>query len=115
MCQIIEDLQDYFEFRSSTEERCRIYLKRIEHVYYKVSLYAYVEELGLKMYTLYSIMCIHTGFIHVMENLDKYFCHGMSWKSHGIFFWKNCMNPVNYMILIIVRFRWLFFHTVVAS
>ena len=33
------------------------------------------------------------GFIHVMENLEKYFCHGMSWnfifleklwKCHGI-------------------------------
>ena len=25
----------------------------------------------------------------VMENVME-----MSWKSHGIFFWKNCMNPV---------------------
>ena len=33
------------------------------------------------------------GFIHVMENLEKYFCHGMSWKGHGILFWKKCMNP----------------------
>ena len=37
------------------------------------------------------------GFIHVMENLEKYFCHGMSWKCHGIlFFWKSHGNVMEF-------------------
>ena len=38
LCKIIEDLQHYFErLQVSHEDRCRVYLKRIEHLYYKVS------------------------------------------------------------------------------
>ena len=38
LCKIIEDLQHYFErLEVSHEDRCRVYLKRIEHLYYKVS------------------------------------------------------------------------------
>ena len=25
---------------------------------------------------------------------NNFFSWKMSWKSHGILFWKNCMNPV---------------------
>jgi len=35
VCQIIETLQKYLEGRATTEETCRVYLRRIEHVYYK--------------------------------------------------------------------------------
>ena len=39
VCSVIESLQEYLEDRqATTEELCRIYLKRIMHVYYKVSI-----------------------------------------------------------------------------
>lgn len=37
VCGLIDDLLVYSESRASHEEMCRIYLKRIEHTYYKVS------------------------------------------------------------------------------
>ena len=37
VCKIIRDLELYMEGRATTEELCRVYLKRIEHIYYKVS------------------------------------------------------------------------------
>ena len=36
VCRIIERVQDYLEGRATTDEICRIYLKRIEHTYYKI-------------------------------------------------------------------------------
>lgn len=35
VCRIIERLQSYLEGRGSASELCRIYLRRIEHLYYK--------------------------------------------------------------------------------
>ena len=38
MCQLIEKLQSYLEDTGSRSEICRVYLRRIEHFYYKVEL-----------------------------------------------------------------------------
>lgn len=35
VCQIIEEVEDYLRTRATDEELCRIYLKRIQHLYYK--------------------------------------------------------------------------------
>ena len=36
VCQIIDDLQVYLEGKATTEELCRVYLRKIEATYYKV-------------------------------------------------------------------------------
>lgn len=35
VCQIIEEVENYLRTRATDEELCRIYLKRIQHLYYK--------------------------------------------------------------------------------
>lgn len=35
VCQIIEEVEDYLRTRATDDELCRIYLKRIQHLYYK--------------------------------------------------------------------------------
>jgi len=35
VCKLIEDLKQYLEGRATTEEICRVYMKQIEHEYYK--------------------------------------------------------------------------------
>ena len=63
----------------------------------------------LKAYVLH-----RTGFIHVMENLEnleKYFCHGMSWKSHGIlFFWKSHGNVMEFCKHVMEKVPFYEFH-----
>lgn len=38
VCQIIEEVENYLRTRATDEELCRIYLKRIQHLYYKVKI-----------------------------------------------------------------------------
>ncbi len=37
LVSFIDDLQTYLEGRSTTEETCRLYLRKILHLYYKVT------------------------------------------------------------------------------
>jgi len=38
VCRIIEDLENYLQLQrqATDDEMCRVYLKRIQHLYYKV-------------------------------------------------------------------------------
>ncbi|XP_068439303.1 eukaryotic translation initiation factor 3 subunit C [Clinocottus analis] len=48
VCGIIDRLLDYMENKGSTEEICRIYLRRIMHTYYKFDYKAHRRSLGLQ-------------------------------------------------------------------
>lgn len=45
MCAIIERVQRYLEEKGTTEEICRIYLRRILHTYYKFDYKAHQRQL----------------------------------------------------------------------
>lgn len=48
VCAIIDRLLNYLENKGSTEEICRIYLRRIMHTYYKFDYKAHRRSLGLQ-------------------------------------------------------------------
>lgn len=48
VCGIIDRLLTYMENKGSTEEICRIYLRRIMHTYYKFDYKAHRRSLGLQ-------------------------------------------------------------------
>ncbi|XP_077080769.1 eukaryotic translation initiation factor 3 subunit C isoform X2 [Siphateles boraxobius] len=48
VCGIIDRLLQYLETKGSTEEVCRIYLRRIMHTYYKFDYKAHCRSLGLQ-------------------------------------------------------------------
>lgn len=48
VCGIIDRLLNYMESKGSTEEICRIYLRRIMHTYYKFDYKAHRRSLGLQ-------------------------------------------------------------------
>uniref|UniRef100_A0A8C1L6Y0 Eukaryotic translation initiation factor 3 subunit C n=1 Tax=Cyprinus carpio TaxID=7962 RepID=A0A8C1L6Y0_CYPCA len=48
VCGIIDRLLQYLESKGSTEEVCRIYLRRIMHTYYKFDYKAHRRSLGLQ-------------------------------------------------------------------
>lgn len=48
VCGIIDRLLEYMENKGSTEEICRIYLRRIMHTYYKFDYKAHRRSLGLQ-------------------------------------------------------------------
>lgn len=48
VCGIIDRLLNYMETKGSTEEICRIYLRRIMHTYYKFDYKAHRRSLGLQ-------------------------------------------------------------------
>lgn len=48
VCGIIDRLLNYLEGKGSTEEICRIYLRRIMHTYYKFDYKAHRRTLGLQ-------------------------------------------------------------------
>eukprot|EP00064_Thunnus_orientalis_P015771 superscaffoldBa00002989_g15830 len=48
VCGIIDRLLDYLENKGSTEEICRVYLRRIMHTYYKFDYKAHRRSLGLQ-------------------------------------------------------------------
>lgn len=43
VCSLIDTLQGYLERKGNTQEICRVYLKKVENLYYKVSL-KWLEE-----------------------------------------------------------------------
>uniref|UniRef100_A0A674NFG0 Eukaryotic translation initiation factor 3 subunit C n=1 Tax=Takifugu rubripes TaxID=31033 RepID=A0A674NFG0_TAKRU len=49
VCAIIDRLLNYLENKGSTEEICRIYLRRIMHTYYKFDYKAHRRSLGLQV------------------------------------------------------------------
>lgn len=48
VCTIIDRLLQYLESKGSTEEVCRVYLRRIMHTYYKFDYKAHRRSLGLQ-------------------------------------------------------------------
>uniref|UniRef100_H3DCM4 Eukaryotic translation initiation factor 3 subunit C n=1 Tax=Tetraodon nigroviridis TaxID=99883 RepID=H3DCM4_TETNG len=48
VCSIVDRLLSYLENKGSTEEICRIYLRRIMHTYYKFDYKAHRRSLGLQ-------------------------------------------------------------------
>lgn len=48
VCAIIDRLLNYLENKGSTEEICRIYLRRIMHTYYKFDYKAHRRSLGIQ-------------------------------------------------------------------
>lgn len=48
VCAIIDRLLAYLENKGSTEEVCRVYLRRIMHTYYKFDYKAHRRSLGLQ-------------------------------------------------------------------
>ena len=48
VCSIIDRLLAYLEAKGSTEEVCRVYLRRIMHTYYKFDYKAHRRSLGLQ-------------------------------------------------------------------
>lgn len=48
VCGIIDRLLSYLENKGSTEEICRVYLRRIMHTYYKFDYKAHRRSLGLQ-------------------------------------------------------------------
>lgn len=47
VCAIIERVQHYLEEKGTTEEICRVYLRRILHTYYKFDYKAHQRQLTL--------------------------------------------------------------------
>lgn len=48
VCGIIDRLLTYLDKKGSTEEICRVYLRRIMHTYYKFDYKAHRRSLGLQ-------------------------------------------------------------------
>lgn len=48
VCCIIDRLLQYLESKGTTEEVCRVYLRRIMHTYYKFDYKAHRRSLGLQ-------------------------------------------------------------------
>lgn len=55
VCGIIDRLLQYLETKGSTEEVCRVYLRRIMHTYYKFDYKAHRRSLGLQGETKVSV------------------------------------------------------------
>lgn len=67
VCAIVDRLLNYLENKGSTEEICRIYLRRIMHTYYKFDYKAHRRSLGLQ---------VESKVRQIMEMLD----FGLIWK-----------------------------------
>lgn len=69
VCNIIERLQNYIEDRGTPSELCRIYLRRIEHLYYKFDPKVFKKKELVGMSTFYNgTSCILNG---LKENGDS--------------------------------------------
>lgn len=68
VCTIIDRLLQYLESKGTTEEVCRVYLRRIMHTYYKFDYKAHRRSLGLqgesKVNTLYTVQCLRNKSLH---------------------------------------------------
>ena len=51
MCGILDRLLGYLETKGSTEEVCRVYLRRIMHTYYKFDYKAHCRSLAMQAET----------------------------------------------------------------
>lgn len=58
VCGIIDRLLQYLETKGSTEEVCRVYLRRIMHTYYKFDYKAHRRSLGLQGETKVSVLAL---------------------------------------------------------
>ena len=67
MCELITKLQGYLEINGSRSEICRVYLRHIEHLYYKVCV-----VIGFKVFINF---VIKTNNIFVV-------CDGLILKCH---------------------------------
>lgn len=68
VCDMIEKLQGYLEGKATTEEMCRIYLKRIEHTYYKFD-HTIVD--GNTEDASRNVMESLCQYIHAKDNSDR--------------------------------------------
>lgn len=74
VCSIIERLQAYLENRGTSGEICRIYLRRIEHVYYKFDPEVFKSKdkdeskIGENSIQLMSRLC---KYIYAKDNTDR--------------------------------------------
>uniref|UniRef100_A0A8C2GPW8 Eukaryotic translation initiation factor 3 subunit C n=1 Tax=Cyprinus carpio TaxID=7962 RepID=A0A8C2GPW8_CYPCA len=84
VCGIIDRLLQYLETKGSTEEVCRVYLRRIMHTYYKFDYKAHRRSLGLQGETKVSqqhesvkrvndVCCVQVPF-HMHINLELLEC-----------------------------------------
>ncbi|KAK1902197.1 hypothetical protein KUDE01_005161, partial [Dissostichus eleginoides] len=62
VCGVIDRLLNYMETKGSTEEICRIYLRRIMHTYYKFDYKAHRRALGPP---------VQTKFIYAKDRTDR--------------------------------------------
>lgn len=60
VCNIIDRLLQYLESKGTTEEVCRVYLRRIMHTYYKFDYKAHRRSLGLQGESKVSQLCVCT-------------------------------------------------------
>ncbi|CAG2242721.1 EIF3C [Mytilus edulis] len=69
VCEMIEKLQAYLEGKATTEEMCRVYLKRIEHTYYKFD-HTIVDGTATEDPTR-EVMQQLCKYIHAKDNSDR--------------------------------------------
>uniref|UniRef100_A0A8C2GQA6 Eukaryotic translation initiation factor 3 subunit C n=1 Tax=Cyprinus carpio TaxID=7962 RepID=A0A8C2GQA6_CYPCA len=70
VCGIIDRLLQYLETKGSTEEVCRVYLRRIMHTYYKFDYKAHRRSLGLQGETKFT-QKLKLSFTRVVPNLES--------------------------------------------
>jgi len=72
-CTIVERLQAYLELRGTPSELCRVYLRRIEHTYYKFDSDVFNERAGLEVKgdTSLALMDRLCKFIYAKDNTDR--------------------------------------------
>ncbi|GFO43165.1 eukaryotic translation initiation factor 3 subunit c [Plakobranchus ocellatus] len=72
MCDIITKLESYLETHGTSEEMCRIYLRHIEHLYYKFDPSAFEETPSDQQdKTSQAIMDRMCKFIYAKDNTDR--------------------------------------------
>ncbi|VDI13317.1 translation initiation factor 3 subunit C [Mytilus galloprovincialis] len=69
VCEMIEKLQAYLEGKATTEEMCRVYLKRVEHTYYKFD-HTIVDGTATEDPTR-EVMQQLCKYIHAKDNSDR--------------------------------------------
>jgi translation initiation factor 3 subunit C len=43
LCALVDSLQAYYDLKGTPQEKCRIYLKKVENIYYKVSILFFIS------------------------------------------------------------------------
>lgn len=65
VCDIIDKVQLYLEYQNIEPEVCRIYMRKIDHLYYKFDPLVLKQKKG-------EILASHKTNVQIMENLCKY-------------------------------------------